>query len=338
MNKGFTLIELLAVIVIIAVISVITVPATLSSVRNTRLGSLKETENAIVRATESFLTINNAFMPVTVGESYKISIDDLKTHNYIKNVSDYGSNCNGFVDVIKLNNMNLDFYPYINCSTGYATQDLVAYYDFDTDALDKTYNNRNGTLSNVSFVEDGINKVGYFDGTSQVTFSDIYSNSSPNRLFAGISPATLGNNNESVTYMGWAKPTTVDATARSLFDDGNLGEGTVRFYSNRIYVVWGGTNAITYNMTVNPNQWYHIVMTHEHNSTLGQYILNLYIDGVLRGTSSVIISAQAGFYGPDTPMRVGNNFIGYIDEIKLFNKVFTSDEVLEEYNRTRHSR
>lgn len=338
MRNGFTLIELLAVIVIISVISIITVPATLSSIQNTRTASLKEIENNLKRATENYLVINNYYMPKEIGEDFKISVADLHTYSYIKKVTDYGSDCNGFVRVVKLDLHNIDFEPYINCLTGYKTNNLVGYYDLDNDLLDKTASNRNGTNTNVSFQTDGLNKVAYFNGTSQIAFNDIYNNSSLNKLFVGRSPSNIGNNNENSTYMAWFKASTLDLTARSIFDDGNLGEGTIRVFNNRILASWGGTNSISYNTTINTNQWYHVVMTHEYNTQTGQYILNLYVDGILRGTNSIAVSSADAFYGPDTPMRVGNNFIGFIDEIRLYEKVLSSDEVLTQYNLTRTGR
>lgn len=336
MKKGFTLIELLAVIVILSIIALIIIPTTINSIKNTRLSSLKETESAVVRSCESFIAINNAYIPDKIGQKIKVSIEDLKTHKYIKNVSDYGRECSGYVEVTKKSDLDLHFEPFINCESGYSTKGLVAHYDFDIDAKDQTGNERNGTETNINYTIDGIYNVATFSATSSIVFNDIYNNASLKKIFVGSAPVSIGNNNENTTYMAWIKPTTVDTSARAVFDDGNLGEGTLRLYNNRFYAVWGGGNTISYLTTVEPNLWYHVALTHENDNT--NYNFKLYINGELKGSSSVLISSQATTYGPDTPFRVGNNFIGNVDEIKLYNQVLSLDDIIYEYERTKGNR
>jgi len=79
---------------------------------------------------------------------------------------------------------------------------------------------------------------------------------------------------------------------------------------------------------VNTNQWYHIIVTH---NTAGES--KLYVDGVLDASESAG-SHNAGFYALNIGINRSDNpaktWKGYIDEVKVFGRTFSADDVADD--------
>ncbi len=119
-------------------------------------------------------------------------------------------------------------------------------------------------------------------------------------------------------------PTGFQEKAQIDIDDG--GSAKLRITSNSPSKGQKVTSSIS---TPNMNQWYHVVATHNGSSDV-----SLYVDGVLQGTPNT--NMNIGFYG----LVVGLNrnrahagtsdplhWKGYIDEVKVFNRTFSADDV-----------
>ncbi|HWX20328.1 MAG TPA: choice-of-anchor tandem repeat GloVer-containing protein [Candidatus Binatia bacterium] len=81
--------------------------------------------------------------------------------------------------------------------------------------------------------------------------------------------------------------------------------------------------------TLTPNRWTHLVVTvHRLADTAGQ--IAFYLDGVLTDT---LPTAQAGTIStpPNTALLVGSSFSGSLDELELFSRALSADEVASLY-------
>ena len=77
---------------------------------------------------------------------------------------------------------------------------------------------------------------------------------------------------------------------------------------------------------VNDNNWHHVAGTYDQNG--GSNNLKIYVDGELETQST-----KSGSYTPGN-LRIGSNsvgsgefFIGIIDELSMWNRVFTQEEI-----------
>jgi hypothetical protein len=111
-----------------------------------------------------------------------------------------------------------------------------------------------------------------------------------------------------------------------LLGTGSGGDASISFY-------YGGANFLTYNVIVY-NTWQHIVVTYDRSTTTAV----LYVDGQAVNTNTNIDPAVSGGSvdlgigtSPDK-FDNGNSFIGQIDEVVIYDKALTADEVAFRYN------
>jgi hypothetical protein len=88
---------------------------------------------------------------------------------------------------------------------------------------------------------------------------------------------------------------------------------------------WGATGIITTSTSLNDNAWHHVAMSFQSGVTNGTKV---YIDGVLKTTSLLTVSAQtvglsigAGNDGG------GQNFTGNIEDVRIWSTVRTATEI-----------
>jgi hypothetical protein len=110
------------------------------------------------------------------------------------------------------------------------------------------------------------------------------------------------------------------------------------FIDNKVYfqmgngAQWAAVNVYTAsNVVSQPNKWYHIAGTYDG------YEANIYVDGVLEGTHTISTTIQPN----DANILIGDNvdtpgyFNGYInglmDEVAVWNRALTDDEILLHY-------
>jgi hypothetical protein len=82
---------------------------------------------------------------------------------------------------------------------------------------------------------------------------------------------------------------------------------------------------------VSAGNWYHASATYDNNTGTAR----IYVDGVLRATGSINITAQAGTavynIGGDRIENAGLYFNGTIDEVKVYNRALSADEIRTQY-------
>jgi hypothetical protein len=151
-----------------------------------------------------------------------------------------------------------------------------------------------------------------------------------------IAPSSAGNASADATLEAWVYPTTLDATARHLWTDGNFNEGEVEFYNNQIRAHWGDSNTILYSQSIPANRWYHVVHTHLRDSLTDLYKNVLYINGIRVGaTAATRASTSATSYGPDGTCNFGYQFIGRLSTFSTYDRCLSHQEIQRNYNALR---
>lgn len=220
--------------------------------------------------------------------------------------------------------------------TNYSIYDdsLILYYNFDnrsalgendTIVKDISKYGNNGSViggNNISWINNGKYGGAYnFTGTSQII----------------INNNTITNFNESFTITGWVKLNSLSTSGGILSrDDGssnrqiNLNYDTSlgNLFRFRVFNSTGSSFGVSYSTSPIVGEWNYITAT--YNTTHIRLYVNtistsspLIVTGPIKNTPSLNISI--GRYGT-------SNLNGVIDEIKVYNRSLTEEEINNEYN------
>jgi hypothetical protein len=202
------------------------------------------------------------------------------------------------------------------------------------DILDSTSNANNG--SSQGSMTSGNQVAGQFGGSLSFNGTANY-----------VSTANLMIAPQVYTEEAWVKTSTASGHKIFGFESSQTGTGSTSWNSN-IYIgsngqVYAGvfdgvltTHIITYATAINNNVWHHVVATYDSGTTL----LSLYVDGVLRVTTTS--SAAQNFNGY---WRMGSYklsgfwtngsdgfFTGGMDEVRLSTTARSAGWISTEYN------
>lgn len=131
MNKrGFTLIELLATIVIIAIVAIIAVPTIGNIISDMSNKVYVESEKTLARTGQNYFLSNSELLPVELGESSFIKLDQLIEVAAAEKIIDPKDQqeCEGYLIVSKPTANSYEYDPYIKCGNNYETP----LYDLDS--------------------------------------------------------------------------------------------------------------------------------------------------------------------------------------------------------------
>ena len=207
------------------------------------------------------------------------------------------------------------------------TNGLIAFYPFTDDPIirDLSGNGYHGFNDWAILLPWKDGKFVYgFSGSMNITLPQFYNPSHDNPVFLGTPPSTPNNWNGNCTYSAWFK---ANDFGGSVFSDNNGNEGKIDFLSDRIRCYWSGNNEVNFFKGVSIGEWYHVVMSHQKDDISGVYRLKFYVNGILVGQNNVSISGSSSSYGPDNSLVLGNGFKGMIGDVRIYNRVLTSEEV-----------
>ncbi len=219
------------------------------------------------------------------------------------------------------------------------TNGLVGWWPFNGNANDESGNNNNGTVNGAALTSDRFGNA-----------NSAYSFNSSSSNFVKFN--TPSNNN--VTICGWYKcPTPVKYYPRIFFYGSGSSQSapttflsawimgsvpswitnnfTGRFY-NETNVI---NSAVNQNLITSDNNWHHFAVTINNNA-----IITTYIDGQLAMTNSlnnnVAITNGQLYIGRDPVDNYAGStqgrFDGLIDDVGLFNRSLTQQEITDLYN------
>ncbi|MGI6606595.1 MAG: LamG-like jellyroll fold domain-containing protein [Peptococcia bacterium] len=198
---------------------------------------------------------------------------------------------------------------------------LVGRWSFDegcgTAAADTSGNNLNGVVSGATWVDGKVGKALKFDGVND---------------YVEIPYDPILNPKKAITIEAWINPCSTAADQRILSKSPypNNDYSMIRASNNRVLVSvkMGGTVQSAYSPanSVPVGTWTHVVGTYD-----GQR-MRLYINGTQVNSFAVCGEINAH----ETPLMIGKNatsayFKGMVDEICIYDKALTADEILSHY-------
>jgi hypothetical protein len=210
------------------------------------------------------------------------------------------------------------------------TDDLVAYWKADTNGsfLDETDNNNDGTISGATYTSSGkINGCYDFDGTNDYVYNNGASlKGISNDISVSLWVKAPEQSNDWASIVGrgtWTETGCYDLAFKKA--DGSLG----RYFRMEVYELSPNTCDSTTN--IQDNQWHHIAGVID--DTAKKYYV--YVDGVLEGDCSFTGTLSAhSTKGISLGARnyADRFYDGLIDEVGIWNRVLTSDEISDLYN------
>lgn len=197
---------------------------------------------------------------------------------------------------------------------------LVSYWKLDeaSGTLYDSVNDNDGTATDATLNQTGIiNKCILIDTTG--------------KYISCGTDTTLRITTANLSISAWVKsPGLTEAHTRVVDKEGsyamyvNWTTGYLAFYNTNIDQQFDGDP-----VDLIDNSWHHIVVTYDHTNLIG------YVDGVARET---IAHSSDLPDNAEVPLTIGNRiagdrpFIGNIDEVGLWNKTLSQDEINELYN------
>ncbi len=222
------------------------------------------------------------------------------------------------------------------------TNGLVGWWPFNGNANDESGNGNNGTVNGATLIADRLSNIGsayYFNGSSYIR---VLHN---NTLNFGTNNYTLsawsmrqGNNSYqdiiskmlgSPSYTGWGL-NFINNYPR--FEAGTTNNGSWLTNGN----INNGNISGSYTNPISNDLWYHFVAVFNPSNS----IIKLYINGELavsEPTSTSLINADNsndlffGVYQPEGAPSGSEFLIGKIDDIAIYNRALTQEEVTSLY-------
>lgn len=210
------------------------------------------------------------------------------------------------------------------------TNGLVGRWGFDEDAAststltyDMSGNNNIGTLTNEPTRTNSTCKVGNclsFDGVD-----DHVNLGTP--IIDNFSTADF-------TLSGWVKTTSTVGAVSANQNNGNsagftfqLNSGAMYFRTSDAVGNWSETTGVT---SVNDNNWHYLVATRSGTTQA------IYIDGKLDTNNTVTLrdigTGNTLYIGIYRPSPVNSPFLGFLDDIRIYDRALSASEVVQLYN------
>jgi hypothetical protein len=218
---------------------------------------------------------------------------------------------------------------------------LVACYPFNSNAIDATGNKNDGIISGASLTNDrfgNVNSAYYFDGSAVIAVGkEQFSNQSytystwvkldslPELSYQYGLISIYGNGPDQVLSVANSYQVSYQAPFSTGFLINGYNYGTPRQSNN-----WTG-------VTPNTNQWYHVVCTRDDTS------IKLYVDGQLVSPNNSAVISTGGSvtdYGYNGVVIFGAGgggqyLIGSLDDIYIYNRAITAEEVTALYQNSK---
>ena len=210
------------------------------------------------------------------------------------------------------------------------SKNLILYYDFNSDPIagkiaDKSGHGNDGLVVNVTFVSDG-----HQGGAAKFGLNNSY--------------ITVPNNEElnprRLTVSTWINTSYSDKIWRRIFDKGcgkgfSLSDGgDYQKWHQKGQLIWETSvaDAGSSPRRIDDGQWHHVVGTYDGADA------TVYLDGLSVGKSGhkvgeiahndYDLTIGANRSNPDGALgEIGPSFYGLMDDVMLFNRALTADEV-----------
>jgi hypothetical protein len=213
------------------------------------------------------------------------------------------------------------------------TNGLVGWWPFNGNANDESGNGNNGTVNGATLTADRFGNAGKaysFDGTDWIEIVNSNSLNSPSTVITTSSWFKI-DNWYNVNNSGWFP--ILSKSNSSNYGNYRLGvgknsQGVITSYSNLNSDAIGGDTLILQN-----NTWNHIAITINDASN----VASIYINGILIVQRPTIYSGWTTtntmplIFGMDKPGSI-EYAIGKLDDIGIWNRALTQQEITDLYN------
>jgi len=260
-------------------------------------------------------TINNP----TVALSSKTN-DGVGIGTFQSSMTGLTSNTTYYVRAYATNIVGTSYGSEITFKTSSAdiTTGLIGYFPFNGNAKDESGNENNGSVNNATLSNDrnGLSNMAYYFSSGSNLISTSKSYNSPN----------------SISYSVWFKTNNPTSFSHIIgFNNGQNSHGGM--WDRTLYIKNNKLGYYTFNpsifqeidVNVIDNSWHHCVVTMNQSGS------NIYLDGVLLSSNSNQIAGQnnIGFFriGGLSPNDLNNSMIGFYDDIRIYNRALTAEQV-----------
>jgi len=182
----------------------------------------------------------------------------------------------------------------------------------------------------------------YFDGVNDI----VEALTSPNANAAALG-ATANTDTRiygsDYSYSFWIKPLTNNNQNQNIVAFENQGTtrrtGYTLYLNSNLQLVSYGSSATTYisssAQALPVNKWSHVVFNYSSSSKANSFYINGALSNITTNTVDNAFNTTKVYFGGS---KYGLNptitfFHGYLDEVKMYNKVLSSDDILENYRK-----
>jgi len=302
-----------------------TLPAQSGPYSRTLTALVKEETNEPIIV--NYVTIDcDETPPTTICEDTVVGVHDIAISNVTssKTVVGQGHSLNINVTAANKGDYTETFNVTLYADSGTPTNEtgLVGYWSFNegagTTAYDSSGNNNHGTLMNgPTWVDGKIGKALYFDGTND---------------YVRIADSPSLDITHEITITMWVRPVSIVSYSRLIEKTDWWGPYEVEFEGEtlkpRFHILGQGHTA---NNALSLGEWSFLACTYNGTNK------RIFINGLL----DLDVSATGELATDDNPVTIAGSlphasafFNGIIDEVKIYNRSLSADEVWAEYTRT----
>ena len=223
---------------------------------------------------------------------------------------------------------------YLNSYSECYLQGLIAYYPFNSNANDESGNNNNGIVSDAQLTTDrfgNLNSAFKFNGVSsyiEATISNIPLNNSSRTISGWFKTdypnAKFSNESTQICIINYGSLISKQRLSLCIYLKGYLETTNGPSFTNE-------NDFYVNNYNYLDNNWYFFTLVYDGN------IISLYVNGVYAGGKSINLETS------NSPLRIGRRisgdnlnefFKGTIDDIGIWNRALTEQEILAIFNST----
>jgi hypothetical protein len=140
---------------------------------------------------------------------------------------------------------------------------------------------------------------------------------------------------EAISLAVWVRPDKIPAVGEPGIADKGYHNYALTYYGDGKVWWYTGNSEVNVKAPVAPGAWHHVV------GTYGEGVMRLYVDGELAGSvqgkAGKIPATESFFFGTskgDVQWTKGQTFCGRIDDVRVYNRALTPQEVYQAYLTT----
>ena len=203
---------------------------------------------------------------------------------------------------------------------GTVDENLIGHWMFESNVADSSDHNNDGNISG---------NPEYVAGKSEGLAIHLKSN----KDFVTI-PSSPDFNMTSFTLAAWVKiPQSIPDGWRTIVEHNRWGGNWFGLWKsangNKFHFRWGneGISTSDFNATISPDSWYHVAGTYDPITKTARLYLNGNLDKVIQNADAPVATSSE--------MRIGLNmdnneeFMGIIDDLRIYNRVLDANEIEE---------